>query len=163
MHTQPTHSIGNHMWLPSIEKKHTNLLISKDSTYAHGEAMPLDRNSPPKRYPACSIFGGAYTHFWRTQNPLWEKQTSHAATLDGHLKSKRHIWGAMATHEKSGCGTHFEASLARTIFWKARRGAIRREFSTCTAMHIHGLESVKDFTPLSKDANTLQGGHHTAI
>ena len=55
-----------------------------------------------------------YSHFWRTQNPLWEKQTSQAATLDGHLKSKRHIWGAMAAHEKSGGGTHFEASLART-------------------------------------------------
>ena len=109
------------MRLPSIEKKHTHLFISKDSTCMHGEAMPLDRNSPPKRYPACSIFGVAYTHFLRTQNPLWEKQTSHAATLDGHLKFKRHIWGAMAALEKSGGGTHFEASLARTIFWKARR------------------------------------------
>ena len=53
MHKQPTHSIGNHMRLPSIEKKHTHLFISRDSTCAHGEAMPLDRNSPPKRYPAC--------------------------------------------------------------------------------------------------------------
>ena len=53
-----------HKRLSSIEKKHT---INRDSTCTHGEPIPLNRNSPSKRYPACSIFGVADTHFRRTR------------------------------------------------------------------------------------------------